>query len=169
MRPDVVLLLSILFISATSALVACDNGVEEDRPLHDVELYFENLNAATLDISEIREYAADASVNNIYLIPDEKFNWKTLQSEDLTDLRIFLQSRLDVSPKVKARGNFGFTPGIASQNEADSIWYAEQGWTINGPYIYVDPSEYPDTADVNLPDPSEVPDTVGSKATTHKK
>lgn len=142
---------------------SCGGDDREDEPVattEDVELYFNALDNSALDVNTIRNYVGKSTVNSVYLVPDQKFNWKSVNSADLHDLRSFLQQRLSLSSKVRARGTLNLTPGVASQTEEDSLWYAQQGWIINGPAIEPDPSEWPDTLEINPTPPPTPSDSI---------
>ena len=101
---------------------------EKDEPMRDVELTFGKIKS--IEMSEIERYAQDPSVRTIYLVPTD--NWQKSKSGNINFLRKnFLQPRLDVSPKVRGRGDFNYDPGEASVIPGDSLWYVQHGWTIN--------------------------------------
>lgn len=102
---------------------------EKDEPMRDVELTFA-IDDKVIEISEIEQYAKDPSVRTIYLVPID--DWKYVRSGNINFMRKnVLQPRLDVSPKVRGRGDFNFAPGEASVIPGDSLWYIQHGWTIN--------------------------------------
>lgn len=50
----------------------------------------------------------------------------------LTGLRTqILGPALEYWPKVREKGDFNFELGTASANKTDSLWFTQQGWTIN--------------------------------------
>lgn len=123
--------LPIFCIAGASMFTSCSKDNHEDEPARDVELYFDQHDISQIDINNIQKYANDASVKNIYMIPQEKPHWTNLGSHNITKLRQILQQRTDISPKVKGRGNFKFRIGIPSEVPADSLWLEQHGWKVN--------------------------------------
>ena len=121
--------LPIFCIAGASMFTSCSKDNHEDEPTRDVELYFDLDDISQININNIKKYANDASVKNIYMIP--ALDWTGVSPIGLTGLRETLQERLDVSPKVKGRGDFKFTKGVPSKVPADSLWYEQHGWKIN--------------------------------------
>lgn len=121
--------LPILGIAGASMFSACSN---DDEPQRDVELYFAQQLGTMPSTEEVQKLAEDKSVRNIYLCPDPTETWTNLQPFNLTYLRKrYLEDRLRISPKVRGRGNFRLTTGVASEVPEDSLWYELNGWTIN--------------------------------------
>ena len=86
-----------------------------------------------LTFETLQNYAADKSVRTIYLIPVE--SWTNATHPNITYLRNnFLQPRLNISKKIRGRGDFNFKLGEASKVPEDSLWYVQNGWTINKKY-----------------------------------
>ena len=72
----------------------------------------------------------DPTIDTMYLIPDA--DWGYVMAYLITAYREQLfQPALEASPKVRAKGDFNFKLGEASKVPADSLWYVQQGWTIN--------------------------------------
>ncbi len=84
-------------------------------------------------IKTLQEYANCDTVSNIYLVPSPDFDWKqgSILPAGITQTRKQLQEKINVSPKIHGRGNFDFIPGRASMVPEDSLWFVQNGWTIN--------------------------------------
>jgi len=97
---------------------------------HDVEIKFDDDTAdKILTFETLQNYANDETVKTIYLVPTG--HWGGCAAHNITYFRQNLQPRLNISPKIRGRGDFDFKPGEASKVPADSLWYVQQGWTIN--------------------------------------
>ena len=129
--------LPILGIAGASLFAGCS---KEDEPTRDVEVTFTQDDGwdiiqqnpdGTRQVSQlIKDYAARPDIRTIYLVPLD--NWKNLGSNAITGLRKnALEYAINYSPKVRGRGDFNFWPGAASLVPEDSLWYVQNGWTIN--------------------------------------
>lgn len=103
----------------------------DSTKLHDVEIVFSDTNKGTmLSIDTLQKYIDDKTVKTIYLIPTE--HWDGYRSSNITTFRKnCLQPRMEMSEKLRGRGDFDFHLGSASMVPNDSLWYIQQGWTIN--------------------------------------
>ena len=81
-------------------------------------------------IETVREYANCDTIANIYLDPSRE-DWSKCVYYNIISCRNGLQEYLDISSKIHGRGNFNFTPGEASKIPTDSLWFVQNGWTIN--------------------------------------
>ena len=129
--------LPILGIAGASLFAGCS---KEDEPTRDVEVTFTQNDGwdiiqqnpdGTRQVSQlIKDYAAQPDIQTIYLVPLD--NWKNFGSYAVTALRkTVLEYAINYSPKVRGRGDFNFWPGAASLVPEDSLWYVQNGWTIN--------------------------------------
>ena len=83
-------------------------------------------------IETLQKYAAMDSVDNIFLSPAKTDDWDTYVEGSITYHRQnFFQPRIEVSPKIHGRGDFNFKLGEASKVPEDSLWFVQNGWTIN--------------------------------------
>ena len=89
--------------------------------LNDVEI--------VLDMDTLQKYVNSKSIREIYLVP--KGHWTALGPNNVSNLRKYLQPRMELSKKMHGYGDFDFNLGAASKVPADSLWYVENGWTIN--------------------------------------
>ena len=123
--------LPILTIAGAGLMASCDKDDEPSIPQHDVELPFSKTTADNrLTFEILQGYIDDASVRNIYLVVEG--DWNNYTAANISQSRDrFFQPRMEMSPKIRGRGDFTFTPGEASKVPSDSLWYIQQGWTIN--------------------------------------
>ena len=103
----------------------------DSTKLHDVEIMFSSIDKGTmLSIDTLQKYIDDKTVRTIYLVPTG--HWDGLRSSNITAARKnFFQPRMEMSEKLRGRGDFDFHLGSASMVPNDSLWYIQQGWTIN--------------------------------------
>ncbi|MGM9746872.1 MAG: hypothetical protein ACI30H_07940 [Paludibacteraceae bacterium] len=142
--------LLLALVGGTIAFTACDkenepvinpphNGDKDTttvippEPHYNVELFFNNENAKQIDLDTIKKYDANTRVDTIFMIPDDENGvggaFSGLGTNALTQIRNFLQKRVDASPKVRGKGDLLFVVGEALP--ADSLWFVQQGWTVN--------------------------------------
>ena len=101
---------------------------------HDVVIEFDQEYVEKiLTFETLQNYANDETVKTIYLVPTK--HWNGNMAHNITYFRNnFLEPRLNISPKIRGRGDFDFALGEASKVPTDSLWYVQQGWTINKKY-----------------------------------
>lgn len=115
--------------SPTNEPTPNDKPIEE--PHYNVELFFNNQDVIHIELDTIREYAENQLVDSIYMIPKDENGigaYEGYGPNALHNVRLFLEERVNVSRKVRGKGEF-----ILSREcvfEADSLWFIEQGWTI---------------------------------------
>ena len=129
--------LPILGIAGASLFAGCS---KEDEPPHDVEITFvasdpwdiiQKNPDGTRQVSQlIKDYVAQPNVRTIYLVPEG--DWGHISASGIPAIRKkTLEYAINYSPKVRGRGDFTFRPGRASMFPEDSLWYVQNGWTIN--------------------------------------
>lgn len=117
-----------LGLAGATMLGSCSKDNEE--PTKDAEIFFSCITIDDqLSIENLQKYINDPSTRNIYMIAVE--DWSTLLASNISRMRTALQLRMEMSPKLHGRGDFNFKIGEASKVPADSLWYTQQGWTIN--------------------------------------
>ena len=85
------------------------------------------------NLQPLRDMANDKTIRYIYLVPTN--TWGGMKDKNITALRKnVLQPAIEISPKIKGKGDFNFHLGSASKVPADSLWYVQRGWTINKKY-----------------------------------
>ena len=111
-----------------------DPEPKDPEPTIDIEIEFNDANRnEVLDITRLQNYANDKTIRTIYLIPT--LHWDAYNAKNITIMRNkYFQPRLDISPKIRGRGDFDFQIGEASKVPDDSLWFVKNGWTINKAY-----------------------------------
>jgi len=83
-----------------------------------------------LNMDTLLKYINDKTIGNIYLVVTG--HWDVYTARNISKSRSnFFQQRMDLSPKMHGRGDFDFKLGEASKVPNDSLWFVQQGWTIN--------------------------------------
>ncbi len=132
--------LLLALIGGTIAFTACsptNTPISNDKPIeephHNEELFFNDMDIKYIDLDTIRKYAISIYVDTIFMIPNDingvggAVSGK--ETKGITRFRDFMQKRFDVSRKVRGKGDLVFEQGAALP--ADSLWFVEQGWTVN--------------------------------------
>ena len=106
-----------------------DVVVEMDQ-LKPSVLFYDDENDVRHPSKLIQGYVADPRVRTVYLKPND--NWYNYKVPSITGLRKnTLEMLLNYSDKIKGVGDFNFALGEASKVPEDSLWYVDNGWTIN--------------------------------------
>ena len=128
--------LLLALVGGTIAFTACSPGNEPEpqpEPQHNVELFFNRMNTKQIDLDTIQKYVANQHVDTIFMIPDDEAGigggFSGYPSSSLPQVRDYLEQRISVSRKVRGKGDLRFAVGKALP--ADSLWFVEQGWTVN--------------------------------------
>ncbi|MDE5609299.1 MAG: hypothetical protein K2I66_02810 [Bacteroidales bacterium] len=116
------------------AMTACDKEPVEKAPVYrapyEKELRFSNTNADSIEMPIVQKFARDTACKHIYLTVTNDNNFTHLDADYINALRNVLDERIQLAPnKTSGRGNFYFRRGVA--RPADSIWFVQNGWTIN--------------------------------------
>ena len=126
-----------LCVMLATVMGGCKNDDPEPTPTKDIDIVFGQASLELVEEDAIKEIlnGTDAkSIRTIYLVPMEgtwsNFNVKAMQSMRNRQL----EPSLNLSPKVKGKGDFNFKLGEASKSPTDSLWYVKNGWTINKQY-----------------------------------
>ena len=120
----------LLSFALSIALIGCSGDDDTPIPTKDIELTFTKNQSDNVSIDKLSSYTADQTIRTIYIVPVG--NWDGCASYNVTYLRNnFLQPRLDISKKIRGKGDFNFGVGEASKVPEDSLWYVANGWTIN--------------------------------------
>lgn len=120
-----------VFAVALCLLTSCKKTEENDlEPTRDVEVEFDNIDPnEQLNKEKLQKLITDTSVRYVYLTA--KHSWDGWTAKNIEALRPFLQKRIEMSPKIRGRGDFDFKWGEASKVPEDSLWFVKNGWTIN--------------------------------------
>ena len=132
-------ILPILGMAGATLFTSCerDDPVTPQEPIvptTDIELTFEYNDLQNIHLDTLVKYAIRPDVRAIYMVPTGP--WSHYGYQNITGFRrLQLEHRLNMSPKIRGRGNFDFMLGEASKTPKDSLWYVENGWTINAHLI----------------------------------
>lgn len=115
----------VLAVTAGVMLPSC----EKEKYDVNVPFYYDNTDNKELEDESLRNYASDKYVRNIwiYIVPGEKFT--DLAADNISRLRLILSGKMDISPKVRGRGNLIFRPGACTYG--DSLDFVKMGFTVN--------------------------------------
>lgn len=119
---------------AGMAMTACDKEPVEKAPVYrapyEKELRFNNVNSDSIKMPIVQKFARDTACKHIYLTVTDDNNYRNIDADDINTLRNILNDRIQLAPdKTSGRGNFRFMRGVIRLE--DSIWYVQNGWTIN--------------------------------------
>ena len=119
--------LFLLVLAGAALLTAC----EKEEATRDVELPFTHYTSDDrLAFPILQKYVDNPSVRNIYLVAEG--DWSMFTANNISGVRDkFFQPRIELSPKIRGRGDFNFKVGEASKVPSDSLWFVQHGWTIN--------------------------------------
>lgn len=119
-----------LAVSGAMLLGACNDDDEKDDDVikQDVEVVFTEDETIKIMLDSIRPLLIRSDIDKIYLVPRGYMGWGT---KNLNILRTkILEPSIALDPeRVKGRGDFYFYPGNCST--ADSLWFVQNGWTVN--------------------------------------
>ena len=120
--------------SATLFPESCSREGKEEEPTREIEIEFDELEGdKILSFELLSNYANDKTIKTIFLVPIG--HWNASRAHNITYCRNnFLEPRIRISPKIRGRGDFDFKLGEASKVPDDSLWFVQQGWTINKKY-----------------------------------
>lgn len=120
---------------ALCLFTSCKKAEESNpdpEPTLEIEITFD-INGKTITPEILHSKASDKTIRTIYLVPTG--HWNSVEALNIQYFRnSVLQPRLDISPKIRGRGDFDFKLGEASKVPEDSLWFVQQGWTINKKY-----------------------------------
>lgn len=121
----------LLSFALSIALMGCSSNDDTPIPTKDIEIEYMHGEVYNLTPEILQSYANDPTIRTIYIVPVEN-HWYTFAAHNITYTRKnFLQPRLDISKKIRGKGDFNFKVGEASKVPEDSLWYVANGWTIN--------------------------------------
>ena len=124
----------ILFVLPALGLlaVACEKESSEPvyRAPYEKELRFNHYDTDSIEMPIVQKFARDTACKHIYLTLTDDNNFTNQNENNITGVRNYLDKRIQLAPeKISGRGDFYFSKGDASV--ADSLWFVEQGWTVN--------------------------------------
>ena len=132
-----------LALAGGAMMASCEKEEPEIpvTPTIDVEVRFSLTDAQSLFLDQynmnrkpselIKYYINNPEIRNIYIIP-EKNTWSVCNASNIIAIKQnALIPILSFSPKIRGKGDFNFQPGEASKVPTDSLWFIQNGWTIN--------------------------------------
>jgi len=147
------LFVAMLFAALSLGFASCDNdkGNEPDDvttpPVVETpvvpkkinkELYFNQHDGTQISFDTLNKYLAMDNIDTIFMIPTGTFfapdyyddpDYFKLACDNL------LEKRLDLSPRIRGKGDFITNLGYPSVWWRDSLWMVENGWTVNKYWI----------------------------------
>lgn len=120
---------------------SCEKEEPDLGPTTDVEYKFSSADIGFLFTNiehtkvnpTLEYYINHPDIRTIYLTPainDSK--WYSIRSYEISIFkRYYMEPIINYSPKIRGRGDFTFNPGEASKIPNDSLWFIQNGWTIN--------------------------------------
>lgn len=132
---------ALVLICAGMIVASCEKEENDAGPTTYVEYKFFGNNLKdlfsenTLDEpnSTLKYYINHPAIRTIYLSPSYNDpDFKAMPYFQITILKErYLEPIIKYSPKICGRGDFNFIPGEASKIPNDSLWFVQNGWTIN--------------------------------------
>ncbi|MDE7338084.1 MAG: hypothetical protein K2M92_02225 [Bacteroidales bacterium] len=114
-------------------LPSCEKEPVEKKPVYrapyEKELFFKQGKLDSVQEPVVKKYVDDTACKHIYLTVMDDNDFTGYSRESVESLHRFLQQRIELSNNISGRGDFMFRTGLA--NESDSIWFVQNGWTIN--------------------------------------
>ena len=125
--------LLVLAVAAIFSLPSCDKEPKEEpyREPYEKELFFNQDKLDSIEPAVLKKFANDKACTHIYMHVMDDNNFTSYTPSMISNSRNYLQERLNVSSKISGRGDFRFSVGIAKE---DSIWFVQNGWTVNKRY-----------------------------------
>ena len=106
--------------------------IEPELPRTNKELFFTDADTKQLAIDTIQKYLNMSHIDTIFLVPRGTFYYEGRDGPAM--VRKGLEPRINLSPRVRGRGDIGFLPGQPTANSTDSLWFVNNGWTVNKVY-----------------------------------
>ncbi len=122
--------LPVLAFAGGSFLSSCSKE-ETPMPKKNIEITFSmDEYDQVYPVSNLNKYVGRKDIDTIFLVPVG--SWDRNMSTGISGIRKHtLEPALKLLPNARGKGDFDFYPGEASEVPADSLWYIQNGWTIN--------------------------------------
>ena len=102
------------------------------------ELYFSQTDGTQISFDTLNKYLAMDNIDKIYMIPVGTFfapaDYDTPDYFKLARDNL-LEKRINLSPRIRGKGDFITNLGYPSVWWRDSLWMVENGWTVNKYWI----------------------------------
>ena len=151
------LFVAMLFAALSLGFASCDNDKNPpDDPIDDnvqieetptepakpvkvnKELYFSQTDGTQISFDTLNKYLAMDNIDTIYMIPQGTFfapaDYDTPDYFKLARDNL-LEERINLSPRIRGKGDFITNLGYPSVWWRDSLWMVENGWTVNKYWI----------------------------------
>ncbi len=130
-----------LALAGGAMMASCEKEEPDLGPTTDVEYKFSSRDMYLLFTNEehselnstLKYYINHPAVRTIYLTPaiNDSY-WEIMPSYEISIFRkYYMEPIINYSPKIRGKGDFDFKPGEASKVPNDSLWFVQNGWTIN--------------------------------------
>ena len=114
------------------AMIGCEK--EASKPVNPVKVlrFGDIIGYDSIEYNNVMKYATNPDIKTIIYfldsVPYNNNNMDNLTRETVSQIRQYLQERLDYTSKATGAGTFIFRPGKASVE--DSLWFVANGWKI---------------------------------------
>lgn len=134
-------LTALVLICAGMMMASCEKeepdlgtttDVEYKFSSYDMHFLFTNDEHSELN-STLEYYINHPAIRTIYLTTAiNDGGWMAMRSYDISIFKkYYMEPIINYSPKIRGKGDFPFRPGEASKVPNDSLWFVQNGWTIN--------------------------------------
>ena len=102
---------------------------EPELPRTNKELVFSLHDAESISNDTIQKYLNMSHIDTVFMVPYGSFYFDGRDGPAI--LRGVLEPKINLSPRVRGRGDMNFLVGQATANPTDSLWFVNNGWTVN--------------------------------------
>ena len=103
--------------------------IEPELPRTNKELVFTAMDIRPISVDTVQKYLNMSHIDTIFLVPYGTFYAEGIDYPALA--RSKLEPSINLSPRVRGRGDMRFLVGQAAANPTDSLWFVQNGWTVN--------------------------------------
>ena len=103
--------------------------IEPELPRTNKELLFKKGDTKQIANDTIQKYLNMSHIDTIFLVPYGTFYYEGRDGPAM--VRKALEPKINMSPRVCGRGDMRFLVGQATANPTDSLWFVQNGWTVN--------------------------------------
>ena len=132
---------ALILICAGMIVASCEKEEPDLGPTTDVEYKFSSYDMHLLFTNDehselnstLKYYINHPDIRTIYLTPAiNDVEWKSMKADKISIFKkYYMEPIINYSPKIRGKGDFDFKPGEASKVPNDSLWFIQNGWTIN--------------------------------------
>lgn len=106
--------------------------IEPELPRTNKELVFTMADIKPISVDTVQKYLNMSHIDTIFLVPRGSFYFDGRDGPAM--VRKALEPSINLSPRVRGRGNMSFIPGQPTANPTDSLWFVQNGWTVNNAF-----------------------------------